>query len=100
MPCWKRSGDKGFDYKDPDAAADGVKRIQTRAGAQGKGKVKVQAANKAKKDQLSLPTGVAQALDGAAAARLQVLATGGECIDAELADVRRADGVIFKARTP
>jgi len=99
--CWK-SSPKGLSYKDADAAADGVKKIVLRTGAAGKGKVQLQAGNKRKKGQDALPVGVAQNLESQGRARLQLITQGGdgECFDATLVDVKRSDGVQFKAKTP
>lgn len=99
-PCWKDRGGKGFDYKDPDATASGVRKLSARSGDAGKGKVQVDAANKEKKDQLALPTGIAAALNGALQARVQVVNDAGGCLEAVFPTVRKADGVRFKAKTP
>jgi len=95
--CWKGSS-KGFSYKDADASASGVKKLTTRTGALGKGKIKVQAGNRAKKGQSALPTEVAFALQGQGRAFVQVVTTDAECFEAELVDVKKADGLQFKAR--
>lgn len=99
-PCWKATGTKGFRYKDPEAAAGGAKKLTAKIGDLGKGKLKLQAANNAKKAQENLQTGVAASLAGATSARLQLDLTDGACFEASLTDVKKADGLRFKAKTP
>lgn len=99
-PCWKAKGTKGYAFKDPEAAADGVKKISATSGPLGKGSLSVQAGNKAKKGQTGLPTGTAAALQVAAGATLQVIISDALCYEASLGNVQKSDGVQFKARTP
>jgi len=99
-PCWKSKNSKGFDYKDKDAADAGVKKLALKTGAVGKGKLQVDAANKEKKNQASLPTGIAPVLNGATSALLQISVDGGACFDAPFATIKKADGVQFKAKLP
>jgi len=98
-PCWK-TAKGGYKYKDKLAASDGVKKITTKSGTSGKGKVKVQAANKAKKDQAELPVGVTAALSGATSATVQVMASDASCTAATLTTVKKNDASEFKAKTP
>jgi len=70
-PCWKRLGDFGYGYKDPDASSSGVKKLVGKSSERN-GKLVVQAGNNTKKGQESMPTGLAAALDGIGA----VLALG------------------------
>jgi hypothetical protein len=97
--CWKPRGSTGWSYKDPDAASDGVKKLLAASGAAGKGQWKLQAGNRERKEQITLPRGVSEALQGATQARLQLVASDRACFDAALA-VKKADGVEFKAKTP
>ena len=97
-PCWKAKGDKGFAYKDPDAASSGVRKIAASSGDTGKGKLQVQAGNKASKGQDTMPTGIAAALENATAASVQVLVSDGLCFEGNLIDVKKADGTQFKAK--
>lgn len=97
-PCWKAKGDKGFAYKDPETAASGVKKITAASGDAGKGKVQAQAGNKEKKGQTAMPTGIASDLAGAGFAAVQVLVSDGVCFEAGFADVKKADGLQFKAK--
>lgn len=99
-PCWKARGTTGYGYKDPAAAADGVQKITAAGGAAGKGKLQVQAGNKAKKGQTALPTGVTAALAGATSARLQVRTSDAECFEAVLGRVSKSDATEFKAKAP
>ena len=96
--CWKAKGTRGFAYKDPDAAADGAKKIAATAGPAGKGKLLIAAANKNKKGQSALPSGIAARLANAESAVLQVNTTDGACFGATLGEVKKADGVQFKAK--
>jgi len=98
--CWKAKKTKGYTYKDKDASADGMKKIATTSGAAGKGKVTFQAANKSKKSQSDLPTGIAAALSGSGEARLQVATSDARCFEAVLGTVKKNDGVQFKAKAP
>jgi hypothetical protein len=76
-----------------------MQRFFSRADS-GKGKVTVQAANEAKKDQVELPTGIAAALSGATSATVQVVTSDASCTGATLTTVKKADGTQFKATTP
>ncbi|MGI9430780.1 MAG: myxococcus cysteine-rich repeat containing protein, partial [Myxococcota bacterium] len=73
-PCWKAKGNKGWNYKDSDAGAQGVRKLALQSGTAGKGKLALQAGNKAKKSQASLPVGVAALLQDTASVRVQVVA--------------------------
>lgn len=97
-PCFKAKSTKGFSYKDPDAAASGVKKLTLGSGDAGKGKLKLQAGNNAKKQQDRLPTGIATRLQNQPSALLQVLTNDGSCFEAVLGDVKKNDGVQFKAK--
>jgi len=98
--CWKAKKDTGWIYKDPDASSDGVRSVAAASGSAGKGSLKLQAGNKGKKGQFSLPRGMSEALQGASSARLQVVTSDGECFEAVLGSVKKADGLQFKAKTP
>jgi cysteine-rich repeat protein len=99
-PCWKAKGTTGFVYKDAQGAADGVTAMTAKSGAVSKGAITIVGANQATKGETSLPTGAAAALSGAASATAQVVANDGECFEADLGTVKKADGTQFKARTP
>ena len=99
-PCWKAQKDKGWSYKDPDAAADGARKLSFKSGAAGKGKLQLQAGNNAKKGQTALPTPVAALLAGETAPRLQLVASDASCFDATLGNVKKADGTQVKAKAP
>ena len=100
QPCWKATGGSGFRYKDPDAAADGVRTIRAASRSSERTRLSLQAANDAGKGQTALPVGIAAGLQDATSARVQLLTTDGACFDATLADVRRADGAQFEAKSP
>ena len=98
--CWKAKGEKGWSYKDPLAASDGVKKIAAVSGAEGRGKIQVQAGNNSKKGQVSMPVGIAEALQNETSATIQVRIDDGVCVEATLTNVKKADGLQFKAKTP
>ena len=99
-PCWKAKGTSGFGYKDPAASADGVQKIAAAGGAAGKGKLQLQAGNKAKKGQTALPAGLTAALASATSARLQVRTSDAACFEAALGTVTKSDATLFKAKAP
>lgn len=99
-PCWKAKKDKGWTYKDPDAASDGVKKIAASGGPAGKGKLQLQAGNKEKKGQIALPTGVAGALEDSGSALIQVVASDAACFEAALPTVKKAEAEQFKGKAP
>jgi cysteine-rich repeat protein len=98
-PCWKAKGE-GYAYKDKEMSADGVKTVKGASGPIGKGKLQVQAGNKAKKGQTALATGVAAALAGSTSARVQVLTSDAACLEAALPTVKKAEPDQFKAKAP
>jgi cysteine-rich repeat protein len=99
-PCWKAKGTTGFAYKDAAGAADGVTAMTAKSGAVSKGAIALAGANNANQDETALPTGAAAALSGATSATVQVVPTDGECFEADLGTVKKADGTQFKGRTP
>lgn len=99
-PCWKAKGDKGYAYKDAETSASGVKKIATAAGPVGKGKLAVQAGNKAKKGQDALPHGIAARMTGTTSALVQVSADDALCYEAELTSIQKADGGQFSGKKP
>jgi cysteine-rich repeat protein len=98
-PCFKDKGGKGWLYKDPATEASGTKKITLGSGPEGKGKALWQAGNKARKNQSTMPTGIASALAGTASATLQLVISDASCFDATLT-ARKADGQLFKAKAP
>jgi len=98
-PCWKTTK-SGYAYKNRDKASDGVKRISARAGEPGKGKLSVEARNRANRDQTAQPTGVTLALEGTTSATVQVVTSDASCLGATLTTVKKADAIQFKAKTP
>ncbi|MDX1384733.1 MAG: myxococcus cysteine-rich repeat containing protein [Thermoanaerobaculia bacterium] len=97
-PCWKAKGDKGYAYKDPDAASAGVKKIAVKAGPVGKGKMSLQAGNKEKKGQLAMPLGIAAALQGQLAPQVQLYISDGACLEATLTTIKKSLPTDFKAK--
>lgn len=96
-PCWSDFKDAGYAYADKDLlTADGVSKIQLAGGDAGKGKVMLQASNKAS----TMPTGVAAMLNGATSATAQLVTSDGDCFGMALPTVKKADGVLFSASAP
>jgi hypothetical protein len=101
-PCWEPFASRhveGFSYADPDASA-GFSKIKERLYATQAVWILASARNRVARGESGLPTGLAAALAGQSQARVQILVSDGACFDAQLADVRRADGVRFEARGP
>jgi len=99
-PCWKVKKGTGWTYKDPAANAAGVKSLAVVGGAAGKGKLTLKGSARGAFGETTLPTGIAAALEGATGARLQVIANGASCFDVVLGTVKKADGVVVKAKAP
>jgi hypothetical protein len=95
-PCWKLVPDKGYKYSDKSAASDGILKMILFGGDPGMGKVKVVGKNLA----LTLPTGVAAALQNQTSATVQVVSSDASCFGVSLTLVKKADGTIFSAVGP
>jgi hypothetical protein len=100
VPCWKPVSTVGYKYSDKAATTDGVKKIVLKGGLAGFGKVVVKGANDALLGQTALPTGIAPLLLNAPSATVQVVASDGDCFGVTVTNVKRADGLIFKAVEP
>ncbi len=88
-PCWRDRGPRGFQYKDPDAIAAGVFKLQLKPGDQGRSLIKLKTKSFDVDSLLpfeSTPTVQLRRLDA------------GICWSAEFHDVRRNDGEAFTAR--
>jgi hypothetical protein len=99
-PCWKAVSDKGYKFKDKATASDGVKKILGKGGDAEKGKVIVKAKNTEKKGQTNLPTGIAAALNESTQATVQVITSDASCFSMVASQVKKDDGVIYKAKVP
>jgi len=77
-PCW-RTTKSGYQFLDPDAASDGMKKMVIRSGGAGKGKITLAAGNNEKKNQDSLPLSLTAPLAGTSGATLQVRNSHGHC---------------------
>ena len=110
-PCWKKVGKlppdgKGYRYKDKLLSSDGVQGILLKGGDAGKSKALVKAQNR----NNTMPTGITAALltgvPAGSAAVVQIvpngepggLMAGTVCLSMELADVKKNDGSLFKAK--
>ena len=82
--CWNYSGN-GWAYKDAAASASGIRLLQVKPGAAGKGSVKVLGQNSTAKGMSSLPTGVAAPLSAAAEVVMQLRVDDGACVSTTLA---------------
>jgi len=96
-PCWKDLSGKGYKYKDKDTSADGIRKIITKGGDAGKGNVIVLGKNNASKGQVSLPTGIAAALQDNTEVTVQVVTSDADCFGVTADTVKKADGSMFKA---
>ena len=96
--CWKEKGNKGYGYKDKEASAAGVSKIEYLSGNPGKGSAKTKGKNDAKKGLTSLPTGVAAALSGNMSPTIQMLTSDGFCVSATLNEIKEDDPFRFRAQ--
>ncbi len=109
--CWKSLGKdpplgKGYRYKDKDMTSDGALVAKFKGGDAGKSKALVKAKNKTG----NMPTGIAAALQlgvaSGSSAKMQLitsgepggLPTGTVCLEIDLDDVKKNDGVFFKGK--
>ena len=96
-PCWKAVSDKGYAYKDKDAAADGITQVKLTGGDAGKGQIKIQGKNSSG----NLPTGVAAGLaNNPSSATVQVLSSNLACFSIGLTDIKKAESTVFQAVGP
>jgi hypothetical protein len=98
-PCWKALGTTGYRYRDGAASADGVLAIVAKGGPK-RSRITVTARNQPSKEWVSLPTGLAPALQGASAVTVQVTTSDGACVGGTMSGVKRADAGVFKAAGP
>ena len=96
--CWKALGAKGWGYKDKAASAHGIFKLQYKSGDAGKGKATAQGKNNPKKGQTSLPAGVVATLTGNAAPTIQMLTSHGFCVGATMTEIKKDDGLQYKAQ--
>lgn len=101
--CWKAVGKsppdgKGYLYKDSAGSAAGTNLIKLRGGAAGKSSVQFKARNNDKKNQLSLPGGIAAALAGSTTATAQVVSDSGLCLSRTFTDVTSTTPELFRAK--
>lgn len=95
--CWKPIGKappdgKGYKFTDKDLASDGVKKAILKGGDAGKSKLIVKGKGS------NLP-GVAGGLAGSSSVTLQLhVSDSGECVEATLFDIKKAEADFFKAK--
>jgi hypothetical protein len=95
-PCWATVSDKGYKYQDTSTATDGISKINLHGGDSGKGKISFMGSN----GTGSLPTGVAAVLQNQTSATIQLVTSGASCFGVTVTQVKKADGSMFKAKTP
>ncbi len=96
-PCWKAAQGR-YRYKDAGASSHGIARIDLKTGSAGDSKVQIKGANNAPKGQTELPLGIASSLSGADRATAQLFGSDTvTCVELVTDDVRKADGLTFKA---
>lgn len=99
--CWRpKGGDppsgSGYQYKDPNRSADGLKQISLKGGPTSK--IILAGDNKAAKGRTSLPTGIAAGLSGSASATVQLHGHDlGQCFSLTYDRIKVATGLLFKA---
>lgn len=94
-PCWKEAR-TGYTYKDKASANQGLSRVSL--DAKGRGRIRVLGQNNESRGQLSLPTGVASALQASTAPTIQLLTSGGVCFDATLPEPQVNDGLRYQSK--
>ncbi len=97
-PCWKKKGTKGYTYKDKFLAAEGISKIGYTSGDPLKGKADAKGKNNAAKGYTNLPTGVVAGLAGSNTATIQMLTSSGFCVTATMNEVKKDDGLQYKAQ--
>lgn len=95
-PCFSAIADTGYKYKDKSAGADGITTMKLAGGAAGKGKVKIKGRNSGGQ----LPLGVAALLQNQTSATVQVVTSDASCFGIGLTQIKKADGLVFKAAGP
>jgi hypothetical protein len=99
--CWTPIAPLGYQYRDLDASADGVRSIIAKGGSAGRGSLKLKAGNNAPRGQTALPTGLSAALQTPnLGATVQVRTSDAACFAATLANVKRNQATQFVARHP
>jgi hypothetical protein len=100
VPCWKAISTLGYKYGDKATAAEGVAKIVVKGGDPLKGKGVFKAANKVSLGQANLPTGIAAQLLNDTQATVQLVVNDGDCFGQTVTNVKKADGLLFKALEP
>lgn len=95
--CWKVVGASGYRYKDVDTRSSGVKAIVAKGGKAGKGSIKVQAGNNAKKNQRRMPTNIDNRLSENNGATVQIMVSDGECFGVTVG-TRKAEDDLYKGK--
>jgi len=98
-PCWRTVDAGAYDYRDPRAAADGVRRMVAKSGPIAEGSLRLKARNRAKKGLDAFPRGFTEGLDAAERATVQLIISDGGCVSASLDQIRRANGTKFKGKS-
>ena len=99
-PCWKLTGTTGYKYADKLLASDGVLQVVLKSGLATKGKAVVKAKNDLTHGLTKMPVGIASKLAANDGATAQILSSNGGCVTGTVANVREADGFVFKASAP
>ncbi|HVH07332.1 MAG TPA: hypothetical protein VNE71_15180, partial [Myxococcota bacterium] len=96
-PCWSETA-QGFRYADDSTSEDGILAIVLKAGAPGRSKLTLAAANNSKKSHAELVTGLAGELADTTAVTVQVQSSGGACYSRTFSELRKQTPTLFKAR--
>jgi hypothetical protein len=102
--CWSSIGGappsgKGYRYRDPASASDGMRSMTLKSGGAGTSKLIAKGRNAANLGQTQLPTGIAAALGGSTQATVQVHGSDlSQCFSVTLDTVSSSGASFFKAR--
>ncbi len=96
--CWKPKSTKGYDYKDKGIVMNGVEKMSYTSGDPDKGKADAKGKNNAANGQNSLPLGVVAQLTGSTVPTIQMITSDGFCVGATMTEVKKDDGLQYKAR--
>jgi hypothetical protein len=102
--CWKSLGDappngEGYFYRDRAMTSDGTQKLKLKAGSLGSSSIQFNARNNARKEQTSLPTGIAQALASATSVTVQLTRSdAAECFSMMLSEIQKQEPDFFRVK--
>ena len=97
-PCWRPNGE-AFLYRDPHAAADGIKQLLLRGGPPGSPTVLLAAGNDASRGQTALTAGLIELLAGSPRITVQVRGSDApRCLSVRLEELAQPRAGLVRAR--